>query len=246
MPTVAISGGFDPIHNGHIDLIEKAAECGDVIVILNSDEWLLRKKKYYFLNFEQRAKIISSMRAVKSVTHVDDSDGTVCEALQRIKPTYFANGGDRTNQNTPELILCLDLGIKPIFNIGGGKVESSSELVNRITPTVIKPWGSYKILGEGYGWKTKSLTISPMQRLSLQAHKYREEHWLVVSGVATIKLGDKEFDAGPGETILIPAGASHRISNTATDEVLIIETQLGSYLEEDDIIRYEDDYGRAP
>lgn len=129
---VAISGGFDPVHCGHIDLISAAAKYGNVIVILNSDDWLLRKKGYKFMSWGQRAKILTAMADVSSVSPVDDSDGTVCDALRRIKPDYFANGGDRTWQNTPELALCMELGIKPLFNIGGNKTQSSSELVDAV------------------------------------------------------------------------------------------------------------------
>jgi len=130
--TICVSGGFDPLHSGHIDLIEGAAEYGDVIVILNSDDWLMWKKGYVFMTWTNRARILKALSCVKDVIYVHDNDGTVCEALRRIKPDYFANGGDRTSENTPELELCMELGIKPLFNIGGDKTQSSSELVNAV------------------------------------------------------------------------------------------------------------------
>ncbi len=129
MTTVCISGGFDPIHIGHINLIESAAHFGDVVVILNSDAWLKRKKGYCFMPWNQRARVLAAIKGVIRVAAVDDKDGTVVEALRRIRPDYFANGGDRTDENTPELKACEDLGIKPIFGIGGDKLASSSELV---------------------------------------------------------------------------------------------------------------------
>lgn len=132
MPTVALSGGFDPIHVGHLYLIQDAALHGDVVIILNSDEWLKRKKGYALMKWADRAYILNSIKGVARVVDVDDTDWTVCEALERIRPDFFANGGDRTNENTPELKLCLDIGIKPLFNIGGGKVASSSEIVNAV------------------------------------------------------------------------------------------------------------------
>jgi cytidyltransferase-like protein len=132
MSIVAISGGFDPIHEGHISLIEDAARYGKVIVILNSDDWLKRKKGYAFMNYYQRSRILMAMKDVSAVYAVDDSDGTACEALRKIKPDYFANGGDRTAENTPELVVCGDLGIKPIFGVGGGKINSSSQLVGNM------------------------------------------------------------------------------------------------------------------
>ncbi len=127
--TVVVSGGFDPVHVGHVRMITEAAEHGDVIVVANSDEWLLNKKGYVFMKWEERAEILSSFKGVIRVERVDDSDGTVCEALERIEPTYFANGGDRKETNTPEMKVCNDKGIELLWNIGGGKIQSSSDLV---------------------------------------------------------------------------------------------------------------------
>ena len=129
---IAVSGGFDPIHKGHIRMIKEAAKFGDVVVILNSDEWLERKKGYKFMNFEERSYIAGNIKGVTLTTGVDDHDGTVCEALKRIKPDAFANGGDRYETNTPEMTVCEELGIEMIWNIGGGKEQSSSDLVNNV------------------------------------------------------------------------------------------------------------------
>lgn len=129
---VCLSGGADPLHMGHIRMIQEAATYGKVIWILNSDDWLRRKKGYSFMKWEHRAEILRALADVKMVERVDDKDGTVCEALQRIKPAYFANGGDRTPDNTPEMTLCQDMGIKLLFNMGGEKVASSSDLVRMV------------------------------------------------------------------------------------------------------------------
>jgi D-beta-D-heptose 7-phosphate kinase/D-beta-D-heptose 1-phosphate adenosyltransferase len=129
IPTIAVSGGFDPIHKGHVQMIREAAEYGQVIVILNSDDWLTRKKGYKFMSFEERAYVAGSIKGVTVVTDVDDEDGTVCKALKRFKPDYFANGGDRYDTNTPEMDVCNELGITMLWNIGGGKIQSSSDLV---------------------------------------------------------------------------------------------------------------------
>tara|TARA_R100000152_G_C6759263_1_gene183196 strand:+ start:136 stop:603 length:468 start_codon:yes stop_codon:yes gene_type:complete len=129
IPLVAVSGGFDPIHKGHVQMIREAAEYGRVVVILNSDDWLIRKKGYKFMSFEERAYIAGSIKGVSIVTAVDDTDGTVCKALERFKPDYFANGGDRYETNTPEMKMCQELGIQLLWNVGGGKIQSSSDLV---------------------------------------------------------------------------------------------------------------------
>ena len=128
--TVMVSGGFDPIHVGHVRMIQEAAKHGDVIVVANSDAWLKRKKGYIFMPWEERTEIILSMRGVLDVLPVDDSDGTVCDALRRYNPTCFANGGDRGAKNTPEMQVCEDLGIEMLWEVGGGKIQSSSDLVN--------------------------------------------------------------------------------------------------------------------
>ena len=126
---IAVSGGFDPVHHGHVKMIQVAARYGKVLVIINSDAWLERKKGYVFMPWEERAYIMRCLRGVMGVVSVDDSDGTVCEALRKHKPDMFANGGDRKTDNTPEMDVCNELGIKMIWNVGGGKIQSSSELV---------------------------------------------------------------------------------------------------------------------
>ena len=129
--TVVVSGGFDPIHIGHVRLILAAAQYGDVIVVANSDSWLYRKKGFVFMTWEQRKEILEALKGVVRVEWVDDTDETVCEALRRIKPTYFANGGDRKGDNVPEVAVCQELGIEMLWNMGGNKIESSSDLVNK-------------------------------------------------------------------------------------------------------------------
>ena len=128
-PTVAVSGGFDPIHKGHVQMIKEASAYGNVLVILNSDEWLIKKKGYKFMSFEERAYIVGNIKGVTVVANVNDNDGTVCKALERFKPEYFANGGDRYDTNTPEMAVCNKLGIKMLWNVGGEKTQSSSTLV---------------------------------------------------------------------------------------------------------------------
>ncbi len=127
--TVLVSGGFDPAHIGHIRMILESATVGNVIVVANSDAWLMRKKGYIFMPWEERAELLAAIKGVTAVVRVDDTDGTVCEAIRRLKPTYFANGGDRKTDNTPEMDVCKELGVKLLWNVGGGKIQSSSDLV---------------------------------------------------------------------------------------------------------------------
>lgn len=126
---IALSGGFDPLHVGHVRMINHAAAYGQVVVLLNSDDWLMRKKGYVFMPYEERSEILLSLRSVSAVRRVYDLDDSVCEALKRIRPDYFGNGGDRVEGNTPEKELCEQLGIELIWNLGGPKIQSSSELV---------------------------------------------------------------------------------------------------------------------
>ena len=128
-PLVAVSGGFDPVHVGHVRMIAEAANHGDVIVIANSDAWLMRKKGYIFMTWEERQEILYNFKGVVDVLEAKDDDGSVCETLRHLKPDIFANGGDRKDINTPEVALCQELGIEMLWNMGGEKIQSSSELV---------------------------------------------------------------------------------------------------------------------
>ena len=138
--TVMVSGGFDPVHAGHIRMIRHAAEYGDVIVIANSDSWLYRKKGFVFMEYERRIEILNAIKGVILVDSVDDSDGTVCDAIRRHKPTYFANGGDRGKSNTPEQSVCEELGVELLWGIGGEeKLDSSSTLAKKVRSFDLPP-----------------------------------------------------------------------------------------------------------
>ncbi len=131
---VAVSGGFDPVHFGHLELFERAKKLGDrLVVILNNDNWVLKKKEVVFMPQEERKAILQAFRAVDEVVLTEHgtnpSDMTVCDALRTLRPDIFANGGDRTNQTTPEMQLCEELGIHLAFGLGK-KVQSSSRLLN--------------------------------------------------------------------------------------------------------------------
>lgn len=108
-----------------------------------------------------------------------------------------------------------------------------------------RPWGTYTVLEENKSYKIKRIEVKPGQRLSLQKHHHRSEHWIVVSGIARVTCGDREFDVNVNESTFIPIGMSHRLENPGVIPLIIIEVQSGEYLGEDDIVRYQDDYHRC-
>lgn len=131
---VAVSGGFDPIHIGHVRYIQAAAKMardnGVLVVIANKDSWLRRKKDFAFMGEEERMEIISSIRGVDYVIPWDDGTPSVAECLRILRPHIFANGGDRDSiENVPEYPVCQEIGCKMVFGVGGGKIQSSSDLV---------------------------------------------------------------------------------------------------------------------
>ncbi|HSE59342.1 MAG TPA: cupin domain-containing protein, partial [Nitrospiraceae bacterium] len=111
--------------------------------------------------------------------------------------------------------------------------------------TVYRPWGSYTILEEGPGYKVKRVTVNPGGRLSLQMHHQRSEHWVVIAGTARVTRGEEIFDLAVGQSTAIPNQTRHRLENPGRDILHIIEVQNGPYLGEDDIVRFQDDYGRT-
>jgi cytidyltransferase-like protein len=131
---VAVCGGFDPIHVGHIRHFRDAKKLGDILVVmLNDDDWLAKKKGYVFMPFEERKEIVESIRYVDKVMRVIDTNGSVAKTLEQLKPDVFAKGGDRKIDNIPksEIDVCRRLGIKIVFGVGGGKVQSSSWLIDK-------------------------------------------------------------------------------------------------------------------
>jgi D-beta-D-heptose 7-phosphate kinase/D-beta-D-heptose 1-phosphate adenosyltransferase len=133
---VAVSGGFDPVHIGHVRMFREAKKLGDeLVVIMNNDNWLTKKKGKPFMNQDERKEVIESIRYVDRVivtAHVLESDDrSVCAELEALRPDIFANGGDRTKENIPEVALCERINCRMVFNVGeGGKVQSSSALLN--------------------------------------------------------------------------------------------------------------------
>ena len=132
---ILVSGGFDPIHSGHIKLINEANEYGDVVVLLNSDQWLRNKKGKEFLPFAERKIIMQNLKGVLDVIEFDDSDRTCVDGIKKAKSIYkdsiikFANGGDRNNDTTPEKDFCDNNDIQTLFGIGGDNKSNSSSWI---------------------------------------------------------------------------------------------------------------------
>jgi len=158
---VAVSGGFDPLHIGHVRLFQEAKALGDeLVVILNNDSWLLKKKGYVFMPQEERAEILRSLAAVDRVLITkhpqDPKDMSVCQELLELRPHIFANGGDRKKNNVPEVVLCNEIGCKMMFNVGrGGKVQSSSWLSENFIGGVPCPCGSGKKYRDCHGTQVR-------------------------------------------------------------------------------------------
>lgn len=136
MKKVIVSGGFDPVHVGHVRMFQEAKKLGDyLIVVLNNDNWIMKKKGKVFMPENERKEIIEEFACVDEVIltkhEVNDEDVSVCKPLEEIRPDIYANGGDRKADNIPEYALCQKLSIEMVFNVGGGKIQSSSELVDK-------------------------------------------------------------------------------------------------------------------
>jgi len=135
LKVVAVSGGFDPIHIGHIRHFQGAKKVGDfLLVFLQPDEWLVKKKGYVFMAYEERKEILESIKWIDRVVKVIDKDMTVARTLAKYKPDVFLKGGDRTLNNIPkaEKEICRKLGIKLLYDNMGGKIQSSSWLIEKV------------------------------------------------------------------------------------------------------------------
>ena len=245
---VVISGGFDPIHAGHIALIKSARELGNHLIVgVNSDTWLTRKKGAAFMPWHHRAEVVRNLRQVDEVMSWEDYDNSAIGLLDRVKRQFpndqiiFANGGDRTAVNIPEMSVT-DIIFK--FGIGGEDKRGSSSnfLQDWKQPVTQRVWGNYRVLYEhlivGSSTKVKELVVEPGQSLSLQRHKYRNELWHVVEGTCNV-LDDNSLPRflGPHDRIDIPVGEWHKLSNPFTAPCKIVEIQFGSQCDEADIER---------
>ena len=127
---VVVSGGFDPIHVGHMRLIQAASKLGKLIVILNNDGFLWNKKGFVFMPLEERKEILEGVKGVSEVVVAIDEDMSVSKTIEMIKPDIFATGGDVTKDKVRELETCKRFGVTILYGVGGGKIQSSSWLTN--------------------------------------------------------------------------------------------------------------------
>jgi D-beta-D-heptose 7-phosphate kinase/D-beta-D-heptose 1-phosphate adenosyltransferase len=249
---VLVTGGFDPIHSGHIEYFKSAKKLGDLLVVgVNSDAWLTRKKGSPFMPWEERATIVASLQDIGRVINFDDNDNSAKDAIRKVREIYpnekiiFANGGDRTKENIPEMDI-IDDNLEFLFGVGGeNKMNSSSWILQEWkAPKTDRVWGYYRVLHEqDKEVKLKELTVDPGKCLSMQRHKDRGEHWFVAEGTATVYSLNRSTDVElkgtyeKFESLHISKTEWHQLCNEADSPLKIIEIQYGDNCIEDDIER---------
>ena len=245
-----VSGGFDPIHSGHIAYLKSARELSDyLIVAVNSDEWLIKKKKKVFMPFEERKNILINIECVDEVMGFeDDEEGSCINALNKIKDKYpnhdlvFCNGGDRNKKNIPEMAV-KDISFQ--FGVGGnGKQNSSSWLLKKWKhESEQRVWGLFYNLFDSDDVKVKELIVKPQKGMSFQRHKKRNEIWLVSKGSCEVIYSRNNPDSrkkvilNKFDDFMISKGDWHQITNPFDNDCNIIEIQYGDSVVEEDIER---------
>jgi cytidyltransferase-like protein len=249
---VLVTGGFDPLHSGHIEYFKSAKKLGDLLVVgINSDSWLSRKKGAPFMPEQERNGIVKNLSMVDRTIFFNDRDGSAKEAIRDLRALYpndqivFANGGDRTQENIPEMDI-KDDNLVFAFGVGGeNKMNSSSWILQEWkTPKTERVWGYYRVLHEqGKDVKVKELTVDPGKCLSMQRHKDRGEHWFVSEGTATVYTLNRSTDVeligtfNKFENLHIGKTEWHQLCNETESPLKIVEIQYGDNCIEDDIER---------
>ena len=249
---VLITGGFDPLHSGHIAYIKAAKALGDILVVgVNSDAWLTRKKGIPFMPYTERATVVRNIAGVDFVIDFDDSDNSAKRAILMVRQSYpndkiiFANGGDRTNTNIPEMDTD-DQNIEFEFGVGGEDKKNSSSWILQEwkAPKTGRAWGYYRVLHEvGNHVKLKELTVNPKTCLSMQRHQDRAEHWFVAEGTATVYTINQSTDMDllgeytQHQHIHINRTQWHKLCNETDQPLRVIEIQYGDSCVEEDIER---------
>lgn len=246
MKIVVVSGGFDPLHSVHLDHMVEARRLGDwLIVIVNTDEFLIKKKGFFILPLLERLRIIEEYPFVDQTVVCIDRDQTVAETLRLVRPNIFAKGGDRTGSHMPkkELEACKELRCKVIYGVDRGVRRSSTDFLLEATSIIEKPWGYEKVLLSTDSYSMKTLHINQGARLSKQVHKGRDEVWRVLEGLPLVEANGEEHSFGVSALIPISAGMVHRISAPQGD-VTLLEMSL-PHLDMEEITRLEDNHGRT-
>ena len=252
MKIIIVSGGFDPIHSGHIAYFKSARSLGDKLVVaLNSDQWLINKKGKFFMPFNERKAIIENFADVDKVISFEDDDlGSATNALIKVKEMYpeddiaFANGGDRNKGNIPEMSV---EGIEFIFSVGGDDKKNSSSWILKKWEYYHEDriWGSFYNLFEGEGVKVKELIVDPGKGMSFQKHFKRHEIWLVSQGSCVVNYSKEKPENRENVTLnkfdkyIVPLGEWHQITNPFDETCRIIEIQYGEEVVEGDIERID-------
>lgn len=247
---VLVTGGFDPLHSGHIQYLKDASKLAPTLVVgLNSDEWLTRKKGKPFMNYCERWSVVSNLSMVDEVINFNDSDDTACTAIAQLLSEYdnviFANGGDRSSgASTPEYQYYKHHPkVRFVWSVGGvAKLNSSSWLLGEWkNQKVARPWGYWRVLEDKGHTKVKELVVKKGQALSDQKHKHRHEHWYVLEGEISLSI---ETDTMSNVVVLqknmsyiIPAGTWHLAQNLTDQPTHILEVQYGTECNEEDIER---------
>ena len=249
MKIVICTGGFDPIHSGHIKYLKAAKQLGDKLVVgLNSDGWLTRKKGRSFMPFQERISILRELRFVDDAIGFNDDDNSACGAILKVQEMYpdadiiFANGGDRTADNIPEMKIS---GVEFVFGVGGEDKENSSSWILQEwkAPKTNRLWGYYRVLHEIPGMKVKELTLDPGKSISYQKHNHRNEYWMVAEGTADVVLNNSNENLicyrtlNKHQDLIVNQGYWHRMTNSGTTPLRIVEIQFGDSCEEEDIER---------